>query len=134
MPAGYRNAAIFTTLAFGERFKFAAAPPKEKGNYSGESDPDDWSERLLFGRVRLCRTLTKSITGYASKSSHGSSLALPILILSRDAKPPAVADLNSYHFSVTHRKSGNAFGGTPKAAGEDARAPQSNCLDTTKAG
>jgi hypothetical protein len=28
--------------------------------------------------------------------------------------------------SVTHGKGGNAFGETPKAAGEDARAPQSN--------
>ena len=27
------------------------------------------------------------------------------------------------HFSVIHRKGVNAFGGTPKAAGEDARAP-----------
>jgi hypothetical protein len=29
-----------------------------------------------------------------------------------------------------HRKRGNAFGGTPKAAGEDARAPQPNYMDT----
>jgi hypothetical protein len=29
------------------------------------------------------------------------------------------------HFSVIHLKDGNTFGGTPKAAGEDARAPQS---------
>jgi hypothetical protein len=29
------------------------------------------------------------------------------------------------HFSVTFLRAPNAFGGTPKAAGEDARAPQS---------
>jgi hypothetical protein len=36
------------------------------------------------------------------------------------------------HFSVIHREGVNAFGGTPKAAGEDARAPQSICMDTAK--
>jgi hypothetical protein len=31
------------------------------------------------------------------------------------------------HFSVNLLRRPNAFGETPKAAGEDARAPQSNC-------
>ena len=36
------------------------------------------------------------------------------------------------HFSANLPHTPNAFGGTPKAAGEDARAPKSYCIVTAK--
>jgi hypothetical protein len=45
--------------------------------------------------------------------------------------PPTGAGLNTIHLSVSHRKTSDFFGGTPKAAGEDARDPHLSFMDAT---
>jgi hypothetical protein len=42
--------------------------------------------------------------------------------------PPTGLELKSPGFLLASSRSADAFGGTPKAAGEDARAPQSICV------
>jgi hypothetical protein len=46
--------------------------------------------------------------------------------------PPAGLGLTIAHFLVKQSGGADAFGGTPKAAGVDARAPQSICIATAK--